>query len=1062
MRKLNQDLIKVAAVLICTLVYSGCTDDFYLSEKEAAAYTSVLSTQAAATATFDNLQGRTIDLQFDNSTGTPRLISSNLLTQMRATEMSQLETGQSSVDLSRLSSELDKQLNHWIEGRLQLYQGAGNEQARLKRLDSVSVLFLNDPTFVYDAERQTIAFDVSLQITINGEIEVTALDWFLDIFFDINGTYPLTVALETLRLQGEASIQSPFADAGRIEFKLIPQVVGPINVYERGVSVPQQVRDGVRDVLRNAMSSRIDEVFTQGYAWFALPRINLTRGASSHLQVSYRPKADWLGPDAAPPVIHVVTRAQDGKLYHALKNDGDWSNYSAIPFPSPSPSPGATPLPRIDNEPALTHSGSDQLEVVATDAAGDLVYADYREETWGNQVIIRPNAAFNPAISYRGKPAVAASAAGQTEVIVVGSDGQLWHLRRLNGAWTTAARIPQINGPTTAPYRDPVAVTVGNKVVVTYADAANRLRAVDFDLETGVWGAAQLITSSSIKFIPAAVTTSESQVEVVFVKSDNTIWRSTLSVSGFNLLAGSGGSTISVPNEKVIGGLTAGGSPILICSTYKQPELLVPNTSGKLRYNRFVNALGAYTVDGITVNPGWQGWIDILETNFFTPGIKTDGNVLAYAAAGTRTGKTEVVALAKYFTKQHIFYNEYESGRYGYANAPWKTIGWRGWEATGGFSAVGTPAIAVVDRNFQTAYVGKGLVSGATVHYARLAQTNATYYLASTVALRTNNPIADPIVLSSGTGMFDTIALDTKGRPSHVRSFSNGGGTITTLLVPSGVTLTALSAVSYGNGLVELVASATNNRIYLWRYRNGAWSSPVSIATGVISAPILVYKGAGQLELLAVDLDYRLFRWRFVGNAWQPPLLVPSTFRVDEKTFGPQAAASWGDGSLDLAVLDKDTKALNYRRIGPGDEVCSGFGCPAARVFANLGGSNLETPVFSAFGPTSLNILTMQGLKWYSITSRSNPFQVITFPPRPDPAINWGGFEYIGGDEMIVSGAANTGRKNLAAVGIKEGHILVNRFVNGHWSGFQTVIGQPPEQLLLSPIILPAIAAHGG
>ncbi|MEP7074548.1 MAG: hypothetical protein ABI878_01955 [Acidobacteriota bacterium] len=1062
MRSITVNILKSAALVLFSLVYTGCTDDFYLSEKETAAYTSVLTTQSVTTTTFDNLQGRTIDMQFDNSTDSPRLVGSNLLAEMRRTEMAQLETSQSAVDLSRLSGELEKQIDHWIEGRLELYRGAGTEQARLNRLDSVSVLFLNDPAFSYDSQRQTIAFDVSLQITINGEIEVTALDWFLDIFFDINGTYPLTVSMDNLRLQGEVNLQSPFADAGRIEFKLRPQVVGQIRVSDRGISLPQQVRDGVADLLRNNLSSRVDEVFEQSYSWFALPAITLTPGANSHLEVAYRAKADWLGPDAASPLLHIVTRASDGKLYHARRIDDQWTSYSAVVFPTPGPSPSSTPLPRIDNEPALIHSGSNQLELAATDAAGNLVYAHYREDAWGNTNVIKPNTGFNPAISYKGKPAIASSAPGQVEIVVVGSDGQLWHLRRINGAWQIPSRVPQINAPTTAPYRDPVAVNVGNKVVVVYADAANRLRGVDLDLETGVWGAAQLITPSSIKFVPAAVTVSESQVEVAYVKADGTLWRNTLSVSAFNLAAGASGSTISVPVEKPIGGLTPGGSPVLVCSTYKQPELLVPNTSGKLRYNRFVNALGSYAVDGVTVQPGWQGWIDILETNFFTGSIKTDGNALSYSTAGTRTGKTEVIARAKYFTKQHIFFNEYESGRYAKATAPWKTVGWRGWEATGGFNAVGTPAIAAVDRNFQTAHIGNRQGFGPTVHWARLAQTNATFYLGSTVATRTTGPLADPVVLSAGIGMFDTITIAANGKPSHIRNFSDGSGMINTLTTPAGVTLSSLSAFSYGNGLVELVASATNNNVYHWRYRNGTWSAPVLIATGVISAPILIYKGVGQFEMLGVDVDYRLFRSRFLGNMWQPRLLVPGTFRINELAFGPQAAATWGDGVIDIAILNKDTKALNYRRIGPGDEVCSGFGCPAARVFSNLGGSNLETPVMSAFGPTSLNILTMQGLRWYSKASRASTFHIITFPPQPDPAMTWSGFEYIGGEEMVVSGAANTGRKNFAAVGIREGRVLVNRFVDGHWTGFQQVIGQKDEQIILTPTILPAISAMGG
>src|SRR5688572_31616438 len=105
--------LSVALVLVLTAA-TGCTDEFYLSENEARAYQSVLSTQASANLYFDNLQGRTLSIQFDNSTGTPRLISSNLLSEMRRTELLLLESGVSPVSLDRLRAELDKQIDNWV------------------------------------------------------------------------------------------------------------------------------------------------------------------------------------------------------------------------------------------------------------------------------------------------------------------------------------------------------------------------------------------------------------------------------------------------------------------------------------------------------------------------------------------------------------------------------------------------------------------------------------------------------------------------------------------------------------------------------------------------------------------------------------------------------------------------------------------------------------------------------------------------------------------------------------------------------------------------------------
>lgn len=88
-----QRLVLPSILVLNLLGATGCDDNFYLSEKEVAAYNSVLLSQAAANLHFDNLQGRAIDLTFDNSTGTPRLQSTNLLAEMRRTEMANLETG---------------------------------------------------------------------------------------------------------------------------------------------------------------------------------------------------------------------------------------------------------------------------------------------------------------------------------------------------------------------------------------------------------------------------------------------------------------------------------------------------------------------------------------------------------------------------------------------------------------------------------------------------------------------------------------------------------------------------------------------------------------------------------------------------------------------------------------------------------------------------------------------------------------------------------------------------------------------------------------------------------
>jgi hypothetical protein len=64
----------------------------------------------------------------------------------------------------------------------------------------------------------------------------------IDFFAGVNGTYPLRVVVNDYRLQGEASVQSPHSDAGRIRFQLTPQP-GLIEVFDVGSSnAPSQIK----------------------------------------------------------------------------------------------------------------------------------------------------------------------------------------------------------------------------------------------------------------------------------------------------------------------------------------------------------------------------------------------------------------------------------------------------------------------------------------------------------------------------------------------------------------------------------------------------------------------------------------------------------------------------------------------------------------------------------------------------------------------------------------------------------------------------------------------------
>ena len=1055
---------------------SGCTDEFYLSEKEVQAYSNALASEQSTNLTFDNLQGRTITIQFDNSTGTPRVQSTNLLAEMRRTELAQLESGSSSVSLSRLNDELQAQISHWIEDRLQLYTST-NDSARLSRLDSVTIQFLTNPTFTYHPERQSIAFDLRLRFTINGTVEVNAVNWLINLFANVNGTYPLSILIWEMHAQGDASMLSPYANAGRIRFKLTPELVPntiqlpfplgtidvPIYVTDNGSPAPEQVKVGLADFLKTRLSSPIDEIFDQDYSYFSLVHLGLSAANTqtpSRLEVNYRAKASSYGiaSETANPLLHIVTRATDGRLYHARKIDGGWSSYLPVPFPSPSP----TPYPRIDNEPTLVHSGDGQLELAATDAGGDLVYAHWRDEAWGNTQIIKPNTALNPAISYRGKPAVVATAPGQVEVIAVGSDGYLWHLRRLNGLWLAPVMVPHTSIPATpGPYRDPAAAFVGNKVMVVFVDSQNHLQGIAFDVEASLWGFVSPIqTAETIRYASSAVACGDDDVGLAYVGQSGTPYSRLLGIQAMNFVPNVSGSGYVVTPEITITGGTLNASPILVASGYRRLEIVGRFSDNRLWHNHFVYAPAPFSNDGRTVTPGWQGWT-LLSGNLPNSADKTDAAVSDFSVAATPTGRMELAArgfVSYAYSTRYIYHNNYDATRYGYA--PWKTVQWRGYDVAGSQLALGRPALVAVDRNFQIGFVGNYTPGhGTFLNDANLSDMNSTTV---NVGLGARSTLISPIVMASGPGTFDEIYVADNGRLHHERRLSTGSGRGADLVVPSGLTLASqLSATSYGNAFLELAATLSDGCTYHWRYRSRVWSNPSAVACHIASSPALTYTGGGQLELLAVDLDHKLYRWRFGGSSWAQRLSIASNFFIEERLFGTNAASSWGDGTVDVVVVDRTTRALYHRRVGPDNEICTlPFGCPAPRVFSNLGGNIADKPVLTAFSPTKLNVLTMGGLQWYSNWATASAFQV--FPPRRDPLIDWSGFQSIGGSEMVVGSAASSGRLNYAALAIHfSGRVYINRYENGRWTGFQSINGQTSDMLIPSPLIPPAITAHG-
>src|SRR5205823_1173149 len=256
MRNHHFRLLGSSLLLAVSLAAAACGPDFYLSESEAAAYTNLFHRETDANNFIStSLPNQVLQVDFDNTSQPPTIRSTNLLALMRNyTTLGLVEGFNHQVQLDRLNSELQTQMERWIRNELQLYTGTGNAAAKLTQLSSIQVRFLNQPTFTFHPERQSIAFSLNVRLTIYATIDVHALDYVSNLIFGVNGTYPLAIDVNNLNLNGEARFLSTYADASRILFTLTPQP-GTITVSNTGTSVaPKSVITGVADTVRQQLS----------------------------------------------------------------------------------------------------------------------------------------------------------------------------------------------------------------------------------------------------------------------------------------------------------------------------------------------------------------------------------------------------------------------------------------------------------------------------------------------------------------------------------------------------------------------------------------------------------------------------------------------------------------------------------------------------------------------------------------------------------------------------------------------------------------------------------------
>lgn len=1040
--------MKARLLLVLALCISSmsCSNDFYLTESETAAIQSLVRTDQLANALFDNLQTQQLNIQFTNSTP-PRISSSNLASILNSTELGLVGIG-TNVSATRISGELEKQLEAWIIGRLALYTGQNSAAVRLERLEGVRVTFINNPTFTYNNNSQSISFSVTVTVSIDGTIDVDALDSFTNFFFNVNGTYPLTVNVNPLVLNGQISLASIGSENGRLTFKLTPQP-GTVAVLDRnGSSAPAIVKDSLRQLMARNLSAKVDERFDQQYTDFNLRTIQLSAANPTTLEIGYRHL-----PEVAHPLIHSVTRSADGKLYHARNGSNRWSSFNQINLP-------AINAARIEEDPTLVSSGADQLELAAVNRNGHLVYAHWRMETWINDTVRTPSQS-----TFRGKPAMIASAPGQVEVVVERNDGTLWHLRRLNGVWTTPAELPLRGLPfIVAPSRNPVAVQVGNKMVVVFTDAQNGLRAVAYQFETGTWSQPTFITTQeTIQFAPAAAASADGRVDVVYVGQSGTPYHVALDVQAATTTS----TGISYGPETNIGGVV-NSTPSLSCSGYRVLELVGRGTDNKLYHNRFVpSEMAVGTFDGRTVLAGWQGW-STLNGNYFGSITLSGERMEEFSSVSMRDGRIQLVGRVRPTpvlddsSNQYVFHNSFDSSRYGFFL--WKTVKWRGYEKLSTQRFVGRPAIAAIEQSAEAGFVSLDL----KLRYSRIGERNLPSFVGFPQSTPVGLGVDDPAIVSSGPGLIDLVWLTADGKPVHLRYRNQRFQTEQVLNVPSGVTLRSTPTVaSYGNGHLDIVAASQNGSLYHWRFRNGAWSfNPTTLSGTAASAPALTYTGSGQLELLFVAGDFKMYRSRFINGSWATRQQLPSTFTINTSYFTPVATSSWGDGTVDVLVVNRTNGAVYHRRIGRVDESTTVQvpGQPPPRVFNNIGGVVTRTPVLSAFGPTDFNIVAVgTDNVVYGNRSRIDPTWGSGYTVAgPDPTMLWSGFRGIGGRDLVLGGVANNGPKNLVAIGLDQsGVVFVNRYNGITWSDYQPLVGPTAQTGFSPPQFKPAIVSSG-
>jgi hypothetical protein len=477
------------------------------------------------------------------------------------------------------------------------------------------------------------------------------------------------------------------------------------------------------------------------------------------------------------------------------------------------------------------------------------------------------------------------------------------------------------SGAATLPFRDPALAQAGGKLVLVFVDQQSRLIGMAFDLETGHWGSAFPMAGRGVFGAPSAAACGDGRVDVAYVRRDGALAHQPMQAALDVFRPNEGAGGISYSPATTVSGQTGIGDPTLLCSGHRRLELLVTGGDRRLWHNHYTWSAGG--TDGRNYTVGWQGWglVDQpLTRSGLTPARRVAGGV---AAAVASDGQVHLVAREwggsgprPPVEPQPMWHNSYRAARWG--RSPWATVHWRGWEQSGGPTVLGLHALALTNRHADLLAIG----ADAGLRQAHLGDGIPARF-AGGRAVAVPRYLAEPTAITSTPGTVDVVYVGSDDRLRHLRYLDGSLPIDVAVDARPGIVAAARPvAVAVGDQL-ELIAVGNDRALRHWRYRQGQWSGPAAIlnSANAISSPALVNAGAGRLELFAVLDDQRVHHWRFAGAQWTAGRVLPSDFAVRATVFGPLAASSWGDGTVDLVAADAGSGRMYHRHVGPNEAV---------------------------------------------------------------------------------------------------------------------------------------------